>query len=265
MSESNPFEATTGLPSISFATRDEHGNLGSVPIGTEFGGKVTKAPTIVQQRGYEGLLKDKPLFWDNLTKGKTAEPKDSTGRDNRIVETIVVHLNVAGEEKGLWVTKYPKYMFDAIGEALAGRAIEVGDELYISLKGFIPQAGKAAAKDYSARFIKGQGAFAPETPVAAAAPAPAVAPPAPPAPPAPAAPLTVDGFTKEQWISSGYTEAHFAADPKFSGFLTPAAPAAPPAPPAAPAAADAPVETVEEKRARALAAMSPEDRAALGL
>lgn len=251
----NPFDKPTGLPSISFATRDEAGNLGTVPVGTRLGGKVTKAPEIVQSRVYEGSDKGKPQFWDNKGKGvKTVNAKDSEGMENKPVQQIVINLMTPqGEEKSLWVPFYPKAMYEAIQAVLAGRAIEVGDELFVTLTGFTPIPGKNPAKDYGADFTKGMGVFAPPPPAAAPAPPPP-APPAPPAAPAPPPPAagpatTPEGFTLEGLLRGGWThDQAIAAYPMLNGHgAIPAQPSA------------------EDARAKKLAEMSAEDRELLGL
>lgn len=257
----NPFDKPTGLPSITFATRDAAGNLGSVPLGTRLGGKVTKTPEIVQSRVYEGSDKGKPQFWDNKGKGvKTINAKDADGTDNKPVQQIVINLMCPdGEERSLWVPFYPKAMYEAIQTALAGRAIEVGDDLFVTITGFTPIPGKNAAKDYSADFTKGQGVFAPPPPAAAAAPpppppsaaaVPAPPAPAPPAPPAPAAVATTpEGFTLAGLLAGGWThDQAIATYPMLNG--NGAIPAQP---------------SADDLRAQKLAAMSAEDRELLGL
>ncbi len=253
----NPFDKPAGKPSLSFATRDEHGNLGSVPVGTRLGGKVISAPRVVQSVVYEGPEKGRPEFWGDGGK-KTTAPKNAAGQDNKPVSQIVVEVRTPqGDERSLWVPYYPKAMFEAIQTALAGRAIEVGDDLFVTLTGFTPVPGKNPAKDYSADFVKGQGAFSAEaaTKTVEAPPAPpaAAAPPPPPAPPAPAwaGQAERDAFLAAGWSPEQIAEHHPHLVPPVA-----AAPAAPPAPPAAPAT---------DARAAALAAMSPEDRALLGL
>lgn len=256
----NPFDVKESAPTISWAITDSFGNKSSVPVGTTQGGRVWKSPEIVQSTGYVGTpFAGRPLFWSNEKTGKTDQPKSSDGRDNQPVTQIVIGLTVDGVDKSLWVSKYPKSMFDAIQSAIKDssgktRAIEIGDELYITLTGFerSEDAGKAASKLYSARFVKGAGAFAPDPPVAPAAPAPA--PPAAPASPAaPAEPVLSNGFTASALKASGWTDAQISA---LSAPVAPAPPAAPVAATEAPAASE---------RDRRLAEMSPEDRALLNL
>lgn len=256
---SNPFDKPTSTPSVSWATTDAVGNKSSVPIGTRQGGKVTKAPEVVQSTGYVGTpFAGRPLFWDNAGKGKkTDQAKDANGVDNKPVQQVVVTLLIDGAERGLWVPYYPKSMFESIQAAIGGRAIEPGDELYVTLAGFekSEDAGKAPSKLYSAEFVKGQGVFAPETPAAAvpAPPAPPAAVPAPPAPPAPpvaAEPVLSNGFTATQLRAANWTAADIAA------LSAPVAPAAP-----------APVDATDAAAARQakIDAMSPEDRALLNV
>lgn len=265
----NPFDKPASLPSISFATRDEHGNLGSVPVGTRLGGRVTKAPEIVQASVYEGPDKGKPQFWGAGNK-KTTDALDAGGQPNKPVNQIVMNVRTPeGEDKSLWVPFYPKAMFEAIQTALAGRAIEVGDDLFITLTGFTPVPGKNPAKDYSADFTKGQGAFAPET---AAASVPAQASPA-----TNGTPKTAEGYTLASLIAAGWTQDQVAA--AYPALVPQAAPPPPPPapapsatpPPPAPPVASAPpsppppaVDAVSERQKK-LDAMSPEDRQLLGL
>lgn len=260
---SNPFDKPTGLPSISFVSTDPTtGRKNPLPIGTRLGGKVTKAPEVVQSRVYEGADKGKPEFWDNLGKGvKTPNQKDAQGNDNKPVQQIVINvMTPEGEEKSLWVPFYPKSMFEAVQGALAGRAIEVGDDIFVTLTGFTPVPGKNPMNDYAADFTKGQGAFAPPPPAppapAAAAPPPP-APPAPPAapappPPAPAVATTPEGFTLEGLLKGGWTaEQAVAAYPMLANGAVPAQAAASAAP--------------DDARAQKIANMSAEDRELLGL
>lgn len=258
----NPFDVKESAPTISWAITDSFGNKSSVPVGTTQGGRVWKSPEIVQSTGYVGTpFAGRPLFWSNEKTGKTDQPKSSDGRDNQPVTQIVIGLTVDGVDKSLWVSKYPKSMFDAIQAAIKDgsgktRAIEIGDELYITLTGFerSEDAGKAASKLYSARFVKGAGAFAPDPTAATAIPAPP-SPVATPAPPAGviAEPLLSNGFTASALKASGWTDAQISA---LSAPVAPAPPAAPVAGPEAPAASE---------RDRRLAEMSPEDRALLNL
>lgn len=279
MTTPNPFDKPTGLPSISFAITDPVTQR-SVPvaIGTRLGGRVTKAPEVVQARGYEGADKGKPLFWDNLSKGlKTPNDKDAQGRDNNPVQQIVINMMCPdGEERALWVPFYPKSMFEAIVAALAGRAIEVGDDLFVTITGFTPVAGKNPMNDYSADFTKGAGVFAapadpappappaapappppapvPAPPVAVAPPppAPVPAPPAPPAPaPPPAAPATPEGYTLASLVAAGWSAEQAVATYPILG--------------AAASNGAAHNGNGDDARAAKIAAMSDEDRELLGL
>lgn len=244
----NPFAKKQNLPSISFAVTDAAGNSTSVPIGTRIGGKVTRGPEVVQKTGYPGTpFGGKPLFWDaDATGRETDQAKGPDGRENKKVEQVVIQLMVGLEEMSLWVSMYPKYMFEAIQEALGDRAIEVGDELYITLTGFgKADPGKNPPKLYSAEFIKGQGVFAPAPPPPPAASAPppppppaAAAPPPPPPPPPAAVATTPEGYTLDGLIAGGWTrEQAIASYPVL-----------------------APVATNGDAKAAALAALSEADR-----
>lgn len=279
MSAENPFDKPESTPSFSFSDRDQYGQLVSKPIGTRLGGTVTKGPEPVQSRFYEGTDKGKPMYWQADGKGHTADPKSPNGLDNPPVKQIVVTVIPPGasDPMSLWIKEYPKDMFDAIKEALTLpngtiRAIEPGDQLFVTLTGKRPVPGKNPAHTYSAEFIKGAGAFsvaAPPPPPAAAAPvAPAPAPPVPPT-----EPVLSNGFTASALRAAGWTEAQIAS---LSAPAPVAAPPAAPPPPvateAAPAASDTPpVETAPAasaeptEREKKLAEMTPEDRALLGL
>lgn len=286
LSAENPFDKPESTPTISWAVTDAFGNKTSVPIGTEQGGVVVKSPEIVQSTGYAGTaFAGKPLFWDNDGKGKKTDKSTSAdGRANKAVQQVVTILKIDGEDKALWTSFYPKSQFDAIQAAIKGpdgkvRAIEPGDELYVKLTGFerSEDAAKAASKLYSARFIKGAGAFSSAAQTAAAPPPPPAAAPAPPVAAAPAPvtePVLSNGFTASALTASGWTAEQIAA---LAAPAPPAPPVAAPAPPTpaptaapaasvtpeVPAASAAPVEMTE--RERKLAEMTPEDRALLGL
>lgn len=287
----NPFDKPESTPTISWAITDDFGNKTSVPVGTEQGGVVVRKPEVVQSTGYAGTaFAGKPLFWDNDGKGKKTDKSTSAdGRANKPVQQIVTVLKVNGEDKALWTSFYPKSQFDAIQNATKGadgkpRAIEPGDQLYIKLTGFerSEDTAKAASKLYSARFIKGAGAFAPETAAAAAPPPPpaAAAPVAaatatPPAPPV--EPLLSNGHTASALRASGWSEAQIAAlSAPAPAPAPPVAPAPPapvavavastvpaPTPSAAPTTEAAPAEMSE--RDKRIAAMSDEDRKLLSL
>lgn len=244
MSTANPFEKTSGVPTLSYSYRDENGKLQNKPFGTTYGGTVSKAPEVVQSTGYEGDYKGKKLFWDVTKQGaKTDQAKAADGRDNNPVNQIVVRFSDAGEdgsEAAMWVSYYPKDQLEAIQEALNGRAIEPGDKLFVTLTGLRPIPGKNPAYTYVAKFEKGQGVFAPAA-AAASSPAPAgPAGPAPapaPAPAAPAADVQVDGYTLAQYLSSGWDVAGLKADGRFGAFFPAPAPAPAAPAPAAPAPA----------------------------
>jgi hypothetical protein len=262
---SNPFDKPESLPTISWALTDAHGNKTSVPVGTRQGGIVVKAPEVVQSTGYAGTaFAGKKLFWANDGKGKKTDlAKDANGVDNKPIQQIVTVLKdkATGTDKALWTAVYPKSQFEAIQTALAGRAVELGDELYVTLTGFerSEDSSKNASKLYSAEFIKGQGVFAPEQAAAAvpAPPAPPAAAPAPPAPPAPAEAVLSNGFTATALRAAGWTEEQISAL---------SAPAPAPAPEAVTVvpAVDAVVDAAAARQAK-IDAMSPEDRAMLNL
>lgn len=242
----DPFASKASTPSLSFSRRDEFGQLQSKPFGTRLGGKANKSPEIVQSRFYEGTDKGKPMFWDNDGKGKqTANSTSSDGRPNSPINQIVIEVTTPeGDAASLWVPYYPKDMYEAIQGALAGRAIEKGDDIFVTLTGKRPIAGKNPAHTYSAEFNKGQGVFAP-----APVEQPVVVPVPPKAPEA--EPTLSNGFTASALKAAGWADAQIEA-------LSAPAPAAPPAPPAAPPAA-------VSDRDKRLAEMSDEDRKLLNL
>lgn len=290
----NPFDKPESTPTISWAITDSFGNKSSVPIGTRQGGIVVKAPEVVQSTGYAANkeLAGKPLFWDNMKKGeRTASAMSSDGRANKPVQQIVTILNVNGEDKALWTSFYPKSQFDAIQAAIKGidgkpRAIEPGDQLYVTLVGFErnEDTTKAASKLYAAEFVKGAGAFAPET-AAAAAPPPPVAAPAPPVAVAPAPtpvtePILSNGYTASALRAGGWSEAQIGALSAPAPVPAPPVAPAPPAPVAVavdPTVVAAVASTVPDptpsaapttepsEREKRIAAMSPGDRALLNL
>lgn len=270
---SDPFAQDGGLPSVSFGGKDQStGQITTKPIGYKVRLLVTKAPTLVQSRQYGGTAL---LFWDPNKKGaKVTEPNDQP------CMSVVLHGKVVadslgvdvGVEKALWAQK-PSNLFIEIGNAIKAASLDggisVGDQIEVELTGFKQgeDQSRAAAKQYKVT-VWGANAFAETAPAAAPAgpipPQPA-GPPAPPAgPPAPPpAPVLVDGYDKAAYIATGWTEDAMKAEPKFAAFFAAPAPAGPPAPPAAPAGP--PVEDPAAKRAAALAAMSPKDKALLGL
>ncbi len=272
----DPFAQDGGLPSVSFGGRDQNNQITTKPVGYKVKLLVTKAPTLVQSRQYGGTAL---LFWDPNKKGaKVTEPNDQP------CMSVVLHGKVVadslgedlGVEKALWAQK-PSNLFIEIGNAIKAAAlpdgIQVGCTIEVELTGFKQgeDQSRAAAKQYKVT-IAGVNAFAEVPTSAAAAPAgpppPSAAGPAGPSgpagpPPPPAAPVLVDGYDKAAYIATGWTEEAMKAEAKFAPFfVAPAAPAGPPPPPAGPAA---PAEDPAAKRAAALAAMSEEDKKALGL
>lgn len=177
MSAENPFDKAESTPTISWAVTDSFGNKTSVPVGTRQGGVVVKAPEVVQSTGYAANkeLAGKPLYWsNNKGEGRVADSHSADGRPNKPVQQIVTVLKCAdGVDRSLWTAFYPPSQFNAIQNAIKGpdgrpRAIEPGDQLFVTLTGFErnEDTTKNASKLYSAEFIKGAGAFAAE-PVAA--------------------------------------------------------------------------------------------------
>lgn len=131
----NPFDGG-GAPAISFAERDEYGNLKSKPVGTKYVGKIVETPKVVQSRDYDT---GKPATWPD------GNPKWS----------VVIGIEVNGERMSLWAPK-PSSMFGAIQEALKAsdgkvRNAEVGGTLSVELSGFgKAEGGKAPQKLYKA-------------------------------------------------------------------------------------------------------------------
>lgn len=274
MSSSNPFDKDGGLPSVSFGGKDTTtGQITTKPIGYEVHVRVTKAPTLVQSREYGGT---KLLFWDPNNKGKkVTEPNDQP------CMSVVFHGTIEydsegkdiGVEKAQWVQK-PSALFTAVGDAINDAKLEgipVGALVKTKLTGFKQgeDQSRAAAKQYEVVIVP-PNAFtetpAPPAPPAAPAPPAPPAPPAaaaPPAPPAPAAvPTTPEGYTLASLVAAGWTADQAVA--QYPVLAAPAAAPAIPAPPVAPAA-DGPVETAEEKRAKAMANLSADDLKLLGL
>ncbi len=274
---SDPFAQDGGLPSVSFGGRDQNNQITTKPVGYKVKLLVTKAPTLVQSRQYGGTAL---LFWDPNKKGsKVTEPNDQPCMSVVLHGKVVADSNNEdlGVEKALWAAK-PSNLFIEIGNAIKAAGlpdgIQVGCTIEVELTGFKQgeDQSKAAAKQYKV-VIAGVNAFAEAPTSAAAAPAgpppPSAAGPAGPSgpagppPPPPAAPVLVDGYDKAAYIATGWTEEGMKAEAKFAPFFAaPAAPAGPPPPPAGPAA---PAEDPAAKRAAALAAMSEEDKKALGL
>jgi hypothetical protein len=69
-------------------------------------------------------------------------------------------------------------------------------------------------------------------------------------PPGPGNVVTVDGFTKEQFLAVGWTEPAMRANPKFAPFFAAPAPMAPPAMPSMPQAPSAPTYQVPDPAAQ---------------
>lgn len=274
----NLFEREGGLPSMGFGGRDpQTGAITRKPVGTKYVGVVTKLPSMVQSRDYDSK---KPQFWKIGEKGaKTTEPNDNPVMSVVLAvkcigstESTMTHkgavLPVVGTEMSIWAEK-PSSLFYAIGDAITAagvKAIELGGTIEVEVIGFKQGENKQRmpatqfAVKYSAPNPFQQEAS--PTVVAAAGPvvqaASPVLPVVSPVQPVltPVAPVLVEGFTKEQWIAAGATQAHFEADPKFAPFLPVLAPLATPVMAAA-------VDDAAARRAAALAALSPEDRAAL--
>lgn len=266
---SDPFAQEGGLPSVSFGGRDQNNQITSKPVGYKVKLVVTKAPVMVQSRKYGGT---ELLYWSPNKGGKTTEVNDQP------CMSIVLHGKViadslgedVGVEKALWAQK-PSNLCTQIGNAKKAafadnRPIEVGDIIEVELTGFVQgeDKAKAAAKQYEVK-IWAADAFA--SPAPSGPPAQPPGPAGPPAPPAkPVAPVLVDGYDKAAYLATGWTEEGMKAEAKFAPFFAaPAAPAGPAGPPPPPAGPAAPVEDPAAKRAAALAAMSHEDKVALGL
>jgi len=146
----DPFAQSPKRPSISF--RD-------ASIGTVISGKVVEAPKLVQARDFES---GEPAFWDD------GNPK----------MTVVVGLEVNGEERNLWAPK-PSALFTAIGEAqqAAGKRLDVGDILHVKFVEERPNEKNPRLnpqKIYAAKIEAGD-VFAQAAPQAAPAQAPAAA------------------------------------------------------------------------------------------
>lgn len=90
------------------------------PIGTTYTGTVVKAPTLVQSRDFET---GEPAFWP----------------DNNPKMSVVVNLEVDGEERSLWAPK-PSAMFAALQKAQveAGERMSSGGKLSVKLTGTEP-------------------------------------------------------------------------------------------------------------------------------
>lgn len=252
----NPFDKEGGHPVISFAARDEMGNMVSKPKGTRIGGRVVEAPKLVQQRNFNTK---QPDWWD----AEKTQPKMA----------VVTALDVNGVTMSLWAKK-PSDLFAAINKVMnetGGGPIVIGDTLFVELVGATmgDDPNKAPAKNYIAHLTRGAGAFAGETtavavtvpatgPVTAAAvPAPPAAVPAPPAAvPAPPAPVAVWAGQAERdaFLAGGWSAEQIAAH---HPHLVPPVASAVPAPPVAATAVD--------PRQASIDAMPEADRELLGL
>lgn len=250
---STPFDSESKVPSITFTDKDEAtGIMSPKPVGTRLGGKIKKLPEAVQQTKFGSSDK---LFWGNDSK-KTTDELSASGQPNNACMTIVTVLETPEGDRSLWAPKSSKdgSMCKEISKALGGNNPVVGGELWVTLTGIIPNPqGGQPSKQYSASY-SAPSAF--ETPAAVPAPP---APAAVPAPPVPAAAVTTpEGFTLASLVAGGWTqEQAVAAYPMLGASPAPTAPPAPPATPAPPSGDDA--------RAAALAGLSPEDRALLGI
>lgn len=268
MTEANPFDTPQHekTASLSFTSTDPvTGVMAPLPVGTRLGGRITKAPELVQQTQFKTNAK---LYWKKTgdSWGKVTEENDSP------CMTVVTTLETADGPRSLWAPKSSKdgSLCKAIADAIAAsgnKTAVVGGELYVTLTGIKPNPqGGQPSKEYKAEYTA-PNTFAGGTPAetaVAAPPPPAPAPPAPsvPAPPV-AVPTTPEGYTLASLTAAGWTaEQAIAQYPILGAAVPPAAPSAPPAPPAPPAAA---TPSADDARQAALAALSPEDRALLGL
>lgn len=255
---SNPFDSHEKTPSLTFSNTDPTtGVTTPKPIGTRIGGKIVKAPELVQQ---SQMGSGKKLFWQD--KKKTTDAVDAHGVPNQPAMSIVTVVETPEGNRSMWAPKSSKdgssckETSKAIAAAGAKTA-EIGGELWWELTGLIPNPqGGQPSKQVKAYYTPPNAFAQPEVPTAGAVPAPPVpAPPAPsaaPAPPAPpsAAPKTPEGFTLADLVAAGWTAEQAVAAYPVLGASVPAAPPAPPAPPAAPTNND---------RAAAMAALSEED------
>lgn len=119
----DPFAEQEKLPSVSFK---------DVPVGTWYEGDVVEAPSFAQSRDYDT---NEPLFWQ-------PNKKQSTQPTEQPVMSIVTVLEINGERRGLWASKWnkPGSMFSAIQEAqkTAGAQVTVGGRLAVGLIGIEP-------------------------------------------------------------------------------------------------------------------------------
>lgn len=119
----DPFAEQEKNPSVSFK---------DAPIGTTYTGEVVEAPSFAQSRDYDT---SEPLYWQQGGKQST-QPSDQP------VMSIVTVLEINGERRSLWASKWakPGSMFSAIQEAqkAAGSQIAVGGRLTVTLVGVEP-------------------------------------------------------------------------------------------------------------------------------
>ena len=135
----DPFGEQEKTPSVSFK---------NMPIGTSYTGEVVEAPQIVQSRDYDT---NEPLFW---------QPNGKPGPNptEQQVKSILTVLEINGERRGLWASKWakPGSMFSAIQEAQkeAGAQIAVGGTLTVSIVGVEPSKDPKFSdrKLYAARY-----------------------------------------------------------------------------------------------------------------
>ena len=148
----DPFAGGESVPSLSFK---------DLPVGTTYTGIVLEEPQVVQARDYET---GQPAFWP----------------DGNQKKTIVIRLEVDGEERSLWAP-IPSAMKTAIAEAKGTNLIEKGGILAVRFDSEVPNAKNPRLnpqKIYKARYTPPvKDAFAAE---AWSAPAPAALTDVPP-------------------------------------------------------------------------------------
>lgn len=240
MTTEDPFAGSSGLPLISFAMKDQYGNLTSKPVGTRIGGKVLSVPKRVQSRDFTSKLAD-------------------TWPDGNPKMCVVVDMAIGDEPMALWV-KDPSQLYKAFTEATAaagGIPVGPGAMVFVELMGFAkPDADKAPAKIYKVDYTPAnQFAASPQStaPLNGGLPAPEVA-------------KTPEGYTLASLQAAGWTVDQIRASyPVLVPAAAPPPAAAAPPPPPPPAAAPPPPPPGMSEREAKLAAMSPEDRALLGL
>jgi hypothetical protein len=230
------FAGSGSAPSISFYVRDPNTNaLSPKPIGTRQGGPVTDDPSKTQQRNFDSKL---PEFWPD------GEPKWQ----------VVVPVEFGDERRAFYISKDSREgsQFQAVKAVTTDRGLRVGKggELYLTLVGFKPNEDKSKASRplYSAEYTPANE-FAGDASIVTTG-----------------VPTTPEGFTLDSLISAGWTAAQISASYPALIPVTAASPP-PPAPPApAPAAPPPPafMATPSDRDAK-IAAMSPADRALLGL